>query len=675
MKIFRFSIIKLALCLIIGIIISKYLDLGIFISLIASVVLTSITVLLYFLCKKNTSLVTVFGISTLLSFIAIGIFVTNVNEDLRKHSHFSSVLSETTSEQNITFRIRELLKPNAFSQRYYVDILQIENTVVTGKALLNIKKDSLNTILPIDAVYFSKAKLNALQIPLNPDQFSYKNYLSKQQVYFQLYETHKTLLQLDHQTRTIFGFAAKFRNLINSKLKPYNYTEDQLSIINALLLGQRQHITKLVYDNYTNAGAIHILAVSGLHVGIILLILNFIFKPLERLKKGLLIKTSIILILLWIYALIAGGSASIIRATTMFSIVAIGMNLKLPTNIYNTLAISVFILLLVKPNFLFDVGFQLSYAAVIAIVSFQPILERLWSPKYLLSKKLWQTLTVTVAAQFGIIPISLYYFHQFPSLFWLSNLVVIPFLGIILGYGILIIVLSLFGMPKTIVSDSFGLVIDWMNHFFGWISNQENFLITDIPFTITQVIVSYLIILCAYKMFQLKNHRWVALTLLSVIMLQVTYSYNFYSTKGDTLIVFHKGRNTLLGQKHNNTLAVFSNLKSAENNSIIKSYAVKNNIKTIPSQPLQAIYKLKNKHLLIVDSLGVYNLKELKVDFVLLTQSPKVNLDRLIDSLKPKVIIADGNNYKSYVKQWSNTCKKQKLPFYHTGKTGAYIIK
>lgn len=675
MKIFRFSIIKLAFCLIIGIIISKYLDLGIFISLIASVVLTSITVLLYFLCKKNNSLVTVFGISTLLSFIAIGIFVTNVNEDLRKHSHFSSVLSETTSKQNITFRIRELLKPNAFNQRYYVDILQIENTVVTGKALLNIKKDSLNTILPIDAVYFSKAKLNALQTPLNPDQFNYKNYLAKQQVYFQLYETHQTLLQLDHQTRTVFGFAAKFRNLINSKLKPYNYTEDQLSIINALLLGQRQHITKLVYDNYTNAGAIHILAVSGLHVGIILLILNFIFKPLERLKKGLLIKTSIILILLWIYALIAGGSASIIRATTMFSIVAIGMNLKRPTNIYNTLAISVFILLLVKPNFLFDVGFQLSYAAVIAIVSFQPILERLWSPKYLLSKKLWQTLTVTVAAQFGIIPISLYYFHQFPSLFWLSNLVVIPFLGIILGFGILIIVLSLFGMPKTIVSDSFGLVIDWMNHFFGWISNQENFLITDIPFTITQVIVSYLIILCAYKMFQLKNHRWVALTLLSVIMLQVTYSYNFYSTKGDTLIVFHKGRNTLLGQKHNNTLAVFSNLKSAENNSIIKSYAVKNNIKTIPSQPLQAIYKLKNKHLLIVDSLGVYNLKGLKVDFVLLTQSPKVNLDRLIDSLKPKVIIADGNNYKSYVKQWSNTCKKQKLPFYHTGKTGAYIIK
>jgi len=675
MKIFRFSIIKLAFCLIIGIIISKYLDLGIFISLIASVVLTSITVLLYFLCKKNTSLVTVFGISTLLSFIAIGIFVTNVNEDLRKHSHFSSVLSETTSEQNITFRIRELLKPNAFSQRYYVDILQIENTVVTGKALLNIKKDSLNTILPIDAIYLSKAKLNALQTPLNPDQFNYKNYLAKQQVYFQLYETHQTLLQLDHQTRTVFGFAAKFRNLINFKLKPYNYTEDQLSIINALLLGQRQHITKLVYDNYTNAGAIHILAVSGLHVGIILLILNFIFKPLERLKKGLLIKTSIILILLWIYALIAGGSASIIRATTMFSIVAIGMNLKRPTNIYNTLAISVFILLLVKPNFLFDVGFQLSYAAVIAIVSFQPILERLWSPKYLLSKKLWQTLTVTVAAQFGIIPISLYYFHQFPSLFWLSNLVVIPFLGIILGFGILIIVLSLFGMPKTIVSDSFGLVIDWMNHFFGWISNQENFLITDIPFTITQVIVSYLIILCAYKMFQLKNHRWVALTLLSVIMLQVTYSYNFYSTKGDTLIVFHKGRNTLLGQKHNNTLAVFSNLKSAENNSIIKSYAVKNNIKTIPSQPLQAIYKLKNNYLLIVDSLGVYNLKGVKIDFVLLTQSPKVNLDRLIDSLKPKVIIADGNNYKSYVKQWSNTCKKQKLPFYHTGKTGAYIIK
>jgi len=358
----------------------------------------------------------------------------------------------------------------------------------------------------------------------------------------------------------------------------------------------------------------------------------------------------------------------------MFSIVAIGMNLKRPTNIYNTLAISVFILLLFKPNFLFDVGFQLSYAAVIAIVSFQPILERLWVPKYKLPNLLWKTLTVTVSAQFGIIPISLYYFHQFPSLFWLSNLVVIPLLGLILGLGLLVIVLSLFGLPKTILSDAFGQVINWMNQFFGWIANQEDFLILDIPFTVFQVIVSYLLIFSVYKLYHQRNYKWTSLTLVAIIGLQSTYIFNHFQTKGDAFIVFHKSRHTLLGQKHNNNLALFSTLKNAETNSIIRSYTVKNSLEPLKSDSITSLYKLKNEHFLVIDSLGVFNVKNIKIDYVLLTQSPKLNLTRLIDSLKPKAIIADGNNYKSYVKRWHETCKKQKLPFYQTGKTGAYII-
>ena len=485
----------------------------------------------------------------------------------------------------------------------------------------------------------------------------------------------QTILLLENNTHTLIGYAATFRYYINEKLSHNNYSDDQLSIINALILGQRQNITKEVYDNYTNAGAIHILAVSGLHVGIILLILNFVFKPVERFKNGKQLKTIILLVLLWSYALIAGGSASIIRATTMFSIVAIGMNLKRQTNIYNTLAISVFVLLLIKPNFLFDVGFQLSYAAVIAIVSFQPILERLWKPKYKLPNLLWKTLTVTVSAQFGIIPISLYYFHQFPSLFWLSNLVVIPFLGVILGMGLLVITLSVFGMPKTYLSDAFGKVINWMNQFFGWISNQEDFLILDIPFNVLQVVISYLIIFSIYKLYYQKNYRWLSLTLVAVITLQSTYVLNQFQTKGDSFIIFHKNRNTLIGQKHNNQLAIFSNLENAEKNTIIRSYAVKNGLKTSESNSLNSIYKLKNKHVLIVDSLGVFNVKNITIDYVLLTQSPKLNLERLIDSLHPKTIIADGNNYKSYIKRWSNTCKKHKLPFYQTGKTGAFIIE
>ena len=674
MKLLHFSIIKFTICLIIGIILSKTLSISVFYSFLITVCFTALTVFLYFIFKKKNNYLYIFGITCYLTFIAFGLFISNSNEDLNKTNHFSNYTSRDTASTTITFRVRELLKPNAFSKRYYVDILKLNNNTVIGKALLNVKKDSLQSQLPIDAIYTTALPLVDVKKPLNPDQFSYKDYLEKQQVHYQLYADHTNLLQLQNKTHTLFGYAAKLRNHINSKLNPYQYTNDQLSIINALILGQRQNITKEVYDNYTNAGAIHILAVSGLHVGIILLILNLVFKPIERLKNGKFYKTLILVILLWTYALIAGGSASIIRATTMFSIVAIGINLKRPTNIYNTLAVSVFILLLIKPNFLFDVGFQLSYAAVIAIVSFQPIIEKLWTPKYKIVTLLWQTLTVTVSAQFGIIPISLYYFHQFPSLFWLSNLIVIPFLSIILGLGLLVITLALFGLPKTLLSDAFGMVINWMNSFFGWISSQEDFLIIDIPFTIAQVIVSYIFILCLYVLYHHKSYRWLQVTLISVLALQITYTIIQFDTKGNQFIVFHKSRQSLLGKKHNNKLATYSTLQKAETNAIIRSFAVKNALQTIPSKPIINLYKLNNKHLLVVDSLAVFNLKGITVDYVVLTQSPKLNLTRLIDSLKPKVIIADGNNYRSYVNRWEATCLKQKLPFYHTGKTGAYII-
>ncbi len=675
MKLFHFSIIKFTLCIIIGVIIAKLFSISVLASLLLSVSFTAITIILYLIFKNRRNYNYIFGIATYLTFIAFGVFTTNINEDLSKATHFSYFVNKSKSTQTITFRVRELLKPNAFSERYYVDILKVNDSKVIGKALINLQKDSLQTQLPIDGIYITKTNLVAVKTPLNPDQFSYKNYLEKQQVHYQLYANPQNILKTQDAKHTLFGYASRFREHINTKLSHYQYSNDQLSIINALILGQRQNITKEVYDNYTNAGAIHILAVSGLHVGIILLILNFIFKPVERLKNGKVLKTLILLMLLWTYALIAGGSASIIRATTMFSIVAIGINLKRPTNIYNTLAISVFVLLLIKPNFLFDVGFQLSYAAVIAIVSFQPILEALWTPKYKLVNLLWKTLTVTVSAQFGIIPISLYYFHQFPSLFWLSNLIVIPFLSLILGLGLLVITLSLFGLPKTFLSDAFGEVINWMNQFFGWISNQEDFLIIDIPFTVLQVVVSYILIFCIYALYHHKNYKWIQFTLASIIALQLSYIFNQYQSKGDLFVIFHKSRNTIIGKKYNDQLAIYSNLKNAETNTIIRSYAVKNSLKPLPSKPLTSVYKFNDKHVLIVDSLGVYNLQNIAIDYVLLTQSPRVNLERLIDSLQPKAIIADGNNYKSYVKRWDKTCKKQKLPFYQTGKTGAFILK
>jgi competence protein ComEC len=643
----------------------------------ATAVLLLILAIIYIVTNKNFIQSIGFGLTTFLVTISVGVLTTSLHNQKNfayHYTHFTA--SENSSLKTITFRIREVLKPGNYYDKYIIDILEIDGKHSIGKSLLNIQKDSLQNTLNVDDVFISKTEFKNLIHPLNPHQFDYKDYLKKKYIYHQLFITDDALFPVKSNTTTLLGIANNIRKYVNYKLESYHFEPDQLAIINALLLGQRQDISNEIYSSYTNAGAIHILAVSGLHVGIILIILGLIFKPLERLKHGKLIKTILLVSILWSFALIAGLSASVTRAVTMFSIVAIALNLNRPTNIYNTLAISVFFILLFKPLFLFDVGFQLSYLAVFAIVTIDPLLYRIWKPKYWLTDLFWHTLTITISAQFGIIPISLYYFHQFPSLFFVSNLIIIPGLGIILGFGILIIFLAVLNLLPQFLADFFGYIISLMNSFVVWVSRQEAFLFKDISFNLLDVVASYILIITFVRLLFNKSYLNLKLFLIAILLVQGSLFYNTLNKPSNKFVVFHKSRFSLIGNLAHNKIIISSDFDSVTqaNNKIIKDYVVGNSIKTVLIDTLKPIYQLNKKHLLIIDSLGVYNIKSVKPEYILLRQSPKINLNRVIDSLKPKQIIADGSNYKSYIERWESICKKRKLPFHQTSKKGACII-
>ncbi|WP_341214615.1 ComEC/Rec2 family competence protein [uncultured Wocania sp.] len=677
MKLFNFTIIKLTCFLIIGIILSYLHPIPIHLNLYITVALLVILFIFLLIARKQFIKTIWFGVLAYILMIFIGVLTTSFHNQKNFSNHYSKLVSlEKDTAETITFRIREVLKPGNYYDKYIIDVLKINDETVSGKSLLNIQKDSSLSALKVDEIVIGNMGFQNLIHPLNPHQFDYKKYLEKKYIYHQIFTKNESLLKVNDDTHTLFGLADNIREHINLKLKPYNFKPNELAIINALLLGQRQDISEEVYTSYTNAGAIHILAVSGLHVGIILIILTLVFKPIERLKHGKLIKTILLVTCLWCFALIAGLSASVTRAVTMFSIVAIAMNLKRPTNIYNTLAISMFVILLFKPLFLFDVGFQLSYLAVFAIVAIDPMLYNLWRPKNRLLDKYWHTLTITVSAQFGIIPISLFYFHQFPGLFFISNLVIIPFLGLILGFGILVILLAVTNLLPNFFADIYGYIISGMNCFVAWVSKQETFLLKDIAFSLLYVFVSYLLIITLIKFLKKRSFVNLKLLLISVLILQFSFIYSSYKTPSNQFIVFHKSRYTLVGNNTTNNLLVAHDFDSItqSTNKIIKDFTIGNHIKIIKENTLKSVYILNNKKLLVVDSLGVYNIKSFEPDYVLLRQSPKINLNRLIDSIKPKYVIADGSNYKSYIERWEAICKKRKLPFHQTSKKGAFII-
>lgn len=677
MKLLNFALIKITVCLILGISFAHFFNIPLQYSLLS--VLTLIIGLSVCLWMERDRLVksSIFGMLTMLTFIGIGIITYQLHDQTQFKKHYTQHVDPISDTSNtIKFRIREVLKSGSFHNKYVVDVLNIDEQSLLGKVLLNVTKDGLQPLFKVDDIVITTSPFTHLNPPLNPNQFDYKAYLEKQHIHNQIYTDHAHLMQLPVEANSVFGYAAKLRHNINQKLKFYDFKPSELSIINALLLGQRQDISSDIYDSYAKAGAVHILAISGLHVGIILLLLNWLFKPLEFLKKGKIIKVILIVLLLWGFAIVAGLSASVTRAVTMFSIVAVGMNLKRPSNIYNTLAASMLLLLLFKPLFLFDVGFQMSYLAVIAIVSFQPFMVRLWSPKFWPIKKLWQIFTVTLAAQLGVVPISLFYFHQFPGLFFLSNLVIIPFLGLILGLGILIILLALLHILPFWLAGIYGAIIDLMNSFVKWIALQERFLMSDIAFGMAQVITAYILVISLFVLMRKQNFRRMALLMLAILTFQITLIYEKEGNNSSEFIVFHKNRTSLIGFKTKKSLNVAHSRDSIStvNESVIRNYNLGHRVKETTWEPIQNLYGVAHKKLLIIDSLGVHQVPDLNPELILLRDSPKINLTRVLDSLKPELVIVDGSNFKTYIMRWEQSCREQHIPIHITGRDGAFIL-
>lgn len=678
MKLLNFSLIKLTTYLIIGIIIAYYTEISFEIALVQLLILSIGLILSYFFLSSHSKLTYIFGGFVCITFISVGIFTSKVYDDTLQDSHYINSGIEFSEYQNITFKITKRLKPDNYNTKYFAKVVNLNGDKSSGKILLNIKKDSLVKQLTIGNHFFTNNKLTEVTKPKNPFQFNYNSYLKHRNVYHQLYLNKNELLTLNYTENSIDSYSDSFRNTINIRLKNAGFNKDALSIINALLLGQRQDISPEIYNNYVNAGVIHVLAVSGLHVGIIYLILSFLLRPLHRFIYGKhIIKPALIILFLLAFAFITRLSPSVTRAVTMFSIITLAQFLKRPTNIYNTLTISAFVMLLFKPIYLFDVGFQMSYLAVFAIVVIQPLLYNLIKIPYKIPDYFWKVFTVTIAAQIGVAPISLFYFHQFPGLFFISNLVIIPAVTVILFVGILIILLALVNVIPVFIVNTFSYVIEKLNTFIGWIAQFENFLLKDIPFNISYVLGTYLVIISSLYFWKTKHFRALNFTLFSILVLSGILIFTKYENSSNEIVIFNKSQKTIIGQKYGSRLVVNHNLDSTtiKNDNVLKNYVVGNYIKHSISDNLKSVYANQNDMLLVIDSLGIYTTETFKPNYILLTNSPKINLNRLIDSIKPKQIIADASNYKTYVNRWKATCAYKKIPLHSTYEKGAFVIK
>lgn len=430
-----------------------------------------------------------------------------------------------------------------------------------GKVLLYFEKDPVSMALKYGQEILIRTKLQKVEGMGNPNEFNYARYLRFHDIIYRGYVKSDSWKFLANGKQGITGRLLDFRSKLITKFKEAGLSGNELSVASALVLGYRTELDKDLMSAYAGAGATHVLAVSGLHVGIVYVILNGMLKFMDRKRSLRILKTILLVFLLFGYAGLTGLSASVFRAATMFSFVAVGRVINRNTNIYNTLAASAFCLILYEPMIIMQVGFQLSYLAVFGIVVIQP---RLLDLTYFNSRFFdwaWSITCVSIAAQIATFPLGLLYFHQFPNLFLISNLLVIPAAGLILYLGFSLFIASIWKPTLLFFGFLLNTVISSLNQVVIWIEQIPYSVISGIDISTVESLMIYAIIL-GMIVFIVQKQRFGLYTSLSLsvifTILQVVEVYNqknqhfmaVYNVKKHTVVALVNGTDlTLIANK------------------------------------------------------------------------------------------------------------------------------
>lgn len=443
-------------------------------------------------------------------------------------------------------------------QKYIVDVdggTNQDGYVSIKERIVLVLKDSDHTasIAPGTRIAFDE-KPSEIAPPANPGEFDYKRFMDLKAIRYQLYCRKPVSISplSEHTFRTRL---LVFRTRLLERLEAQIQSDNEFGVIAALTLGEKDFLTEEIKTGYATTGAMHVLAVSGLHVGIIYMILNLLLKPLSRNTRFRVLKPVLALVFLWTYAFITGLPASVFRATTMFSFIVVGEGLKRKPNTYNSVITSAMVLLLFNPNILFEVGFQLSYLAVLSIIFFQPRLAELYKPKNKAINWAWQLFTVSIAAQLGTSPIGIYYFNQFPTYFWISNFLVIPMAGFILYTTFAYFLLSFFAPLSTLIAWVLRTMVWILNTGISKIENLSGSLIEGLYINSLDVLLYYVLLFSISFVLIFRFKKGIVVALASMLGLLVGNTFQAIETQTQQLIVVHKtSRNPLIsfvnGREH-----------------------------------------------------------------------------------------------------------------------------
>ncbi|MCB9017175.1 MAG: ComEC/Rec2 family competence protein [Prevotellaceae bacterium] len=514
---------------------------------------------------------------------------------------------------------------------------------------------------------------------LNPGEFDYVKYLRTKGISASLYLPSGKWRRVGATHRfSLKSMAADVQEKLVTKLKRHDFKKDELGVLSAMVLGDRDYMDSEIKDSYAQTGASHILAVSGLHVGVVFFVFNFLLDLFWKPQKWRLLRAILLIAALWIYAFVTGLSPSVVRASIMLSFVCIGMLIGRKTSIYNTLAASAFFLLLYHPFYLIDVGFQLSYTAVLSIVVFQPHISSIFTFRRWLPSKIWSLFTVSVAAQIGTFPISLYYFHQFANYFWLSGFVVVPLSAAVIYLAMFLLLLLDIPFVCDAIATVLNFVLTLMNGSVRLIGHLPLSTFSNVGFGLIDVLFSFLSVVLFS--FYLKSHslRMLQFSMISLFCYFLTLVCLKYDQYGSERFAVFNIRNSSVVNYCGKGKNLLSCNVPMENVCPSISNFWMERLASVPMVSNRNYYEIDRRRIFCLrnsELKGFVAQRRLRVDVLVLSEDADYSIAELRLLFDFKQIVFDSSNSWKYRNKMKKSCKKENICFYDVVDSGPFLLE
>jgi len=626
---------------------------------LSAALLSFVALLSLYILQRNKGFNSKLNALTILSvffaFSSLGFLSYSFNNKL--------VIIDNLNEKEFTIKVTDVLKSNAYSHRMYADLVSQKQE---PKVLITFSNKA--PIPKVGNVYKLVGTIKKVPEPRNFYDFNYSEYLRLKNIHYQI-TSYNQPFKINEE-KSFQSVIVSGRDYLIAQFSKLGYSEKTQGFIQALLFGIKTNLNDEIQQQFKDFGILHVLAVSGMHVVLLFSTISYVLRKLRVSKSAI---TVILIVFLLIFSLMAGFSGSVVRAALMCLMTIVGTLTGRRIHTINLLVGSMLLILLFDPNYLFDVGFQLSYLAVFAIVFCYPVVQHYFTFKNWILNYFGQLVGVSLIAQLGVLPLSIYYFKQIPLLFLIGNIIAIPITSFLLVVWFLQMLLSFISIKFFALATPF---FSWMSTFcFDNLSRlSDYFLIKTIDYhiTILQTILALLIIFTIFWFFRKKEFYKVYIFLSIVVLFQLISLENIIENKSkEQVVVMSDAENIVILNRVGSKIHQIGKASKFTLQSL-KNYELHTNSKVTTVDSLRNSFILKDKRWLIIDSLEVY--PKHKFDYVVLYQNPKINLDRLMHDVQPKMILLHNGNYQYLIDEYTEYFKKRKIPYHDMRTKGCYGI-